>query len=141
MTLSIGLDFADFEFFRPNANFHSLTFREISRMRHAHFGFAFIQGDCDVLCFGCDNRCFKNVDIAETVGESLISDDEGELGDEEIAEAPSPRRNNSVKRSKETQDYIDLVESTFEKFVRLTKEGFVNLWYYFSGLIEKFSKP
>ncbi len=83
----------------------------------------------------------QTFDVAEAHEENAIAvDDEGDVGDEEIAEAPRPRSKNAVKRSQETQDYIDLVESTFEKFIRLSREGFVKLWDYFSGLIEKFIK-
>ncbi len=77
-------------------------------------------------------------DMVELPEYSAITIDDG---DEKIAEAPPrPRRKNSVKRSEETQKYIDLVESTFEKFIRLAGEGAVNLWDYFSSLIKNFSK-
>ena len=85
----------------------------------------------------------QTFDGAETLEYSSIDAyEESDAEDEEIAEAPAnqTRPKNRVKRSKETQKYIDLVESTFQKFIRLVSEGSVKIWDYFSDLIAKFSK-
>lgn len=85
----------------------------------------------------------QTFEIAEVPEESSIDGyEEGDAEDEEIAEAPSNQTHpkNRVKRSKETQKYIDLVESTFQKFIRLVSEGAVNIWGYFADLIGKYTK-
>jgi uncharacterized protein HemX len=81
----------------------------------------------------------QNIELPEAAEEMDAVAGEIESSKEEIIEESEPDPN-AVKRSKETQDYIDLVESTFEKFIRLTKEGSVKLWDYFSGLIEQYTK-
>jgi len=84
----------------------------------------------------------QNIEIPELAEEMDMVAEAVESGEEEITEEPEPdtQPENAVKRSKETQEYIDLVESTFQKFIRLTKEGFATLWDYFSSLIDKFTK-
>ena len=85
----------------------------------------------------------QNIDVAEALEDNNAATfEEDDAVNEETAESSQPpaKPKNSIKRSKETQDYIDLVESTFEKFIRLAQEGFGKLWNYFSGLIDKFSK-
>ncbi|MGV7220942.1 MAG: hypothetical protein ACQ9MH_05425 [Nitrospinales bacterium] len=81
----------------------------------------------------------QNVELPEAAEEMDEVAEEIESSAEEIIEESEPDPN-AVKRSKETQEYIDLVESTFEKFVRLVKEGSTKLWDYFSGLIEQYTK-
>ena len=83
----------------------------------------------------------QSFDVAEAPADRSITDEESDVRDEEIvATPPPPPRKNAVKRSKETQEYIDLVESTFEKFIRLASEGAVKLWNYFASLVEKLGK-
>ena len=82
----------------------------------------------------------QNFDVAEALKDRSIANEEDDARDEEIVATPPPRRTNAVKRSKETQEYIDLVESTFEKFIRLASEGAVKLWDYFASLVGKLGK-
>ena len=80
--------------------------------------------------------------IVEESGEMDVVAEAVESDEEEITKEhdPDDQAESAVKRSKETQEYIDLVESTFEKFIRLVKEGSAKLWDYFSGLIEQYNK-
>jgi membrane-associated HD superfamily phosphohydrolase len=81
----------------------------------------------------------QNVEIPEPAEEMDEVAEAIESSKEKIIEESKPDPN-AVKRSKETQEYIDLVESTFEKFIRLVKEGSAKLWDYFSGLTEQYTK-
>ncbi len=82
----------------------------------------------------------QSFDVAVAPADRSITDEEDDARDDEIVKTPPPPRKNAVKRSKETQEYIDLVESTFEKFIRLASEGAVKLWNYFASLVGKIGK-
>jgi len=54
------------------------------------------------------------------------------LGDSDDSEELEPE----PQRPQQAQEYIDFVETTTEKFFRLVKEGFVNLWRWFASMFE-----
>ena len=84
----------------------------------------------------------QNVELPEQAEDMHAVAEAIELSEEEINEESESEIHSqkAAKRSKETQKYIDLVESTFEKFVRLVKEGSTKLWDYFSDLIDQYTK-